>query len=151
MGRIFRARRSRWIPSAITAAASELRFNVNRGGFPHTLRLVGFGIIALVIIVLSSFGEASRLWLAPRTIEHFYQIVGLAYAIALIAAGLRRGWTDTVNLGSSLCGVLLLLRFVDWWWDWMPKYLFFLIVGATALLFMFLLRRLRRAAAEGAR
>ena len=132
------------IPSAAVAAASAAPFNGNRGGFPQTFRVVGFGVIAVAIIILSSFGEASRLSFAARTIEHFYQVVGFAYAIALIAAGVRRGWNDAVNLGALLFGVLLLLRFVDWWWDWMPKYLFFLIVGATALLFMFVLRRLRQ-------
>ncbi|HTI37957.1 MAG TPA: hypothetical protein VL484_10380 [Vicinamibacterales bacterium] len=142
--------RPEWLllPAAATAAASQAHFNANRGGFPQTLRIVGFGTIAVAIVVLSSFGEASRLWLAPRTIEHFYQVVGFGYAIALIAAGVRRRWNESLNLGASLFGLLLLLRFVDWWWDWMPKYLFFLLVGATALLFMFVLRALRRSAAE---
>ena len=139
------------LPAAAVAAVSGARFNATRGGFPQTLRLAGFGTIAMAIVVLSSFGEASRLWFAPRTIEHFYQIVGFAYAIALIAAGVQRGWNETVNLGAALFGLLLFLRFVDWWWDWMPKYLFFLVVGATALLFMFVLRRLRRSAAEASR
>jgi len=46
--------------------------------------------------------------------------------------------------------VLLLLRFVDWWWDVMPKYLFFLIVGLTAIAMMVVLRRLRRIAGAAA-
>jgi hypothetical protein len=137
------------VPAAVVAAVSVAPFNERRAGFPQTLRGVGFGAIALVIVVLSTFGEASRLWLSPRTIEHVYQVVGFGYAIAIVAAGVRRGWNETVNLGASLFGLLLLLRFVDWWWDWMPKYLFFLVVGATALLFMFVLRRLRGVVAQG--
>jgi hypothetical protein len=35
------------------------------------------------------------------------------------------------------------MKFVDWWWDWMPKYLFFLIVGLTALALLWAFRRLR--------
>ena len=137
------------IPAAMVAAASAAPFNAKRGLFPETLRAVGFGIIALTIVVLSSVGEASRLWFLPRTIEHIYQVTGFVYAAVLIGAGVRRGWTEAVNIGAALFGLLLFLRFVDWWWDWMPKYLFFLIVGATALAFMFVLRRLRRSAAEG--
>lgn len=139
------------LPSAGVAAAAGAGFNRTRGGFPRTLRTVGFGVIAVAVVVLSSVGEASRLWFAPRTIEHGYQVVGFGYAIALIFAGVRRGWNEAVNLGASLFGLLLLLRFVDWWWDWMPKYLFFLAVGAMALVFMFVLRHLRRTETEGVR
>jgi len=135
------------IPAAAVAATSVAPFNAQRGLFPATLRGVGFGIIALTVVVLSSFGEASRLWLPPRTIEHIYQVAGFAYALLLIGFGVRRGWTETTNIGAALFGLLLFLRFVDWWWDWMPKYLFFATVGAAALAFMFVLRALRRSAA----
>lgn len=138
------------VPAAFAAVVSAAPFNADRGGFSATLRFVGFGTIAIGLIALSSFGEMSRLPFPPRTIERVYQVVGFVYAAALIGASIRRGWHETLNLGAALFGVLLLLRYVDWWWSWMPKYLFFLIVGATALGCMFLLRRLRKSAAEAA-
>ena len=36
-------------------------------------------------------------------------------------------------------------RFFDWWWQVMPKYLFFLVLGLCAVLILLVLRRLRRA------
>jgi len=41
--------------------------------------------------------------------------------------------------------VFLFMKFVDWWWDWMPKYLFFLTLAATSLIVLGILRRLRGA------
>jgi hypothetical protein len=37
----------------------------------------------------------------------------------------------------------LFVKYVDWWWDWMPRYLFFLVVGATALAVLVLFSRAR--------
>ena len=34
-------------------------------------------------------------------------------------------------------------KFYDWWWEIMPKYLFFLALGLTAVLTLLILRRLR--------
>jgi hypothetical protein len=31
----------------------------------------------------------------------------------------------------------------DWWWELMPKYLFFLVMGLSAILFLFIFKRLR--------
>jgi hypothetical protein len=138
-------------PAALVAAAAGARVNAGRDGFPRTLRIAGFSVIALAIIALSIAGELSRLPFATKTIEHLYQIVGFVYAASLVAAGVRRGWNETVNLGAGLFGVLLLFRFFDWWWDWMPKYLFFLIGGAAAIGGMLVLRRLRRFAMETSR
>jgi hypothetical protein len=39
--------------------------------------------------------------------------------------------------------VFLYTKFYDWWWEVMPKYLFFLVLGLSALLTLFVLRRLR--------
>jgi len=46
--------------------------------------------------------------------------------------------------------LLLLFRMVDWFWDWIPKWFFFLVVGAIAFGALLLLRRLRRAARAAA-
>jgi len=32
---------------------------------------------------------------------------------------------------------------VDWFWDWMPRYLYFLMLGVAALAVLLVLRRLR--------
>ena len=39
--------------------------------------------------------------------------------------------------------IFLYTKFFDWWWDVMPKYLFFLVLGLTAVLLLVVMRRLR--------
>ena len=39
--------------------------------------------------------------------------------------------------------LLLFLRAIDWFWEIMPKWLFFLLIGAIALGTLLLLRRLK--------
>jgi hypothetical protein len=74
----------------------------------------------------------------------FYQVAAIPLAIVAIAAGLRRAQPEMVVIGTLFAGAFVLVRFVGWWWDWMPKYLFFLIVAATAVSGLWLLRVLRR-------
>lgn len=63
--------------------------------------------------------------------------------MAAVWVGIRRSWPDLVNTGVTLFVILLYTKFFDWWWEAMPKYLFFLILGLTALLFLIVLKRLR--------
>ena len=34
-----------------------------------------------------------------------------------------------ILIGALFAGAFVLTRFVDWWWDWMPRYVFFLILA----------------------
>ena len=36
-----------------------------------------------------------------------------------------------VNTGVVFFVIFLYTKFYDWWWDLLPKYLFFLILGLT--------------------
>jgi uncharacterized membrane protein len=134
------------LPAALVAAFAQVKINLTRYGFSQTLRLVGLVPLSVAVLILGQSGSVSQLPLATRTVEQIYQLAGFALAAAMLIVGIRRRWTETVNLGSGFFGVLLLLRYVDWWWDLMPKYLFFLIVGVTAIALMLILRRFRRAA-----
>jgi hypothetical protein len=44
--------------------------------------------------------------------------------------------------------IFLYTKFFDWWWEWMPKYLFFLVIGLVAILLLLILKRLRTASRE---
>ena len=61
-----------------------------------------------------------------------------------------------VKLASGIVFFVIFLytKFYEWWWEIMPKYLFFLVIGLTAVLILLILNRLRRtfrpAPAEGA-
>ena len=37
----------------------------------------------------------------------------------------------------------------DWWWEWLPRWAFFLLIAAFAVGVMVVLKRVRRAVAEG--
>ena len=50
---------------------------------------------------------------------------------------------EAVNLGLVFFAVLLFNRLFVWWWDWMPKYLLFLIIGIIALVLLAVFRKLR--------
>ena len=121
---------------------------------PRELVPWGRGVLLLIvlatILVLSATGAVSMLPFDEEAITVVYQLVAVVASIVTIGIGLRHGLTDMVNIGSLFTGMFLLLRFVDWWWDWMPKYLFFLILTAVALAWLWALRLARRRLAMGA-
>jgi hypothetical protein len=101
--------------------------------------------VALAVLLLMTTAlPLTVLPVSEGIVEIGYQLLSVVVTIALVVYGLRRGLTDVVILGSMFGGAFLLGRFVDWWWDWMPKYLFFLILGALALGWLWGLRVARR-------
>lgn len=113
-------------------------------GFAPVTRLVGAGAGLLALVVMSSVGDASRLPYADHTIEWIYQAVFLVVSVSLLVAGIRRGWRETVQ--ASACGltIFLLVRYADWFWDALPRYLFFSILAIVAFGWLAALGRLRR-------
>lgn len=101
-------------------------------------------IVLLPVLVLSASGNFSLLPLTTGAVRVAYQLLAVPLGVAAIVIGIRRGWRDVVLLGSLFLGAFLLTRFVDWWWDWMPKYLFFLLIAALALGWLWALRIARR-------
>jgi len=102
-------------------------------------------ILALLpLLALSSVESASLLPVDGSAARVGYQIVAFVAAFAVIAYALVRGQAETLAIGVMFAGLFLLTRFVDWWWDWMPKYLFFLILAVIALGSLWGLRLARR-------
>jgi hypothetical protein len=132
-----------FVPAAAVYSASLLRVNQARGAFPVILRRVGLIVLLLAVIVLGEAGGMSFLPLSNQSVRAFYQVVGAVLAALAIWIGMRKGWRETLNIGAIAMAVLLFLRYIDWWWDWMPTYLFFLIVAVTAIASLVILRRLR--------
>jgi uncharacterized membrane protein len=113
--------------------------------FPAVYRILALLVLFLPMIVLANWGEASYLPFSDGVIEVIYQLLGFAGTAAAIWLGVRRQWPHVVNTGVTLFIVLLYTKFFDWWWEALPKYLFFLVLGLTAVLFLLVLRRLRTA------
>ncbi len=118
-------------------------------GFASLYRVFGLLTLFLPILVLANWGDGSYLEAAPNLIEGFYQICGFAVSTATIFLGIRRQWPEVFNTGTVFFVIFLYTKFFDWWWEVMPKYLFFLVLGLTAVLFLLVIKRLRAAVSEG--
>jgi uncharacterized membrane protein len=118
------------------------------GGFATVYRVFGLLVVLVAVLILSHWGMGSYLLLEARHIEYAYQAAGFLLSGLVIWLGIRRHWPGTSNLGSTFFVIFLYTKFFDWWWDWLPKYLFFLLLGAIALLLLFVLRRLRSLVTE---
>ena len=112
-------------------------------GFPSIYRMIGLVAVLLPMLILSTWGVGSYTGFRRETIERVYQVLGFATCAGAIWLGVRRGWRETVNVGVVFFVLFLYMRFFDWWWDSMPKYLFFLILGLAAVGILLGLRRVR--------
>jgi uncharacterized membrane protein len=120
-------------------------------GFAPVYRVFGLLLAFVPILVLANWGEVSYLPGSAGLIEGIYQLAGFALAAGAIWLGARRDLNEVVNTGISFFVIFLYTKFFDWWWDALPKYLFFLILGATAVAILVVLRRLRaRQSGKGA-
>ena len=131
------------VPGLGMIAVSLLAPHRRHADFPGVWRMLGLLGVFLPVLALSEFGWLSWLPLRETRVEGLYQVVGFAAAGGTIWLGIRREWNVVVNLGALFFTVLLYARFVHWWWDWMPKYLFFLILGFFSIGLLVVFRRLR--------
>ena len=81
--------------------------------------------------------------LPDKNVETLYQLFGFGLAGLTIWVGVRWGWPALTNLGGTFFVIDLYTKFYDWWWEWMPKYLFFLTLGLVAILLLMIFKRLR--------
>ena len=117
--------------------------HAKRPDFPAVYRLVGLVAFFITMLFLSAAGQRSYLPMDDKAVEHFYQMFGVVAAAATVWIGIRRNLTGVVNIGTAFFTIFLFFRLIDWWWDWMPKYLFFLLIGVVALGLVALFKRLR--------
>lgn len=112
-------------------------------GFAPIYRVFGMLTVLLPVLLLGNWAWGSYLRWDRDLIEGGYQVAGFALSAGAIWLGIRRHWPEVVNTGVTFFVIFLYTKFYDWWWEIMPKYLFFLVLGLTALLILSVLRRLR--------
>lgn len=116
--------------------------------FDYVYRVCGAGLGLTALLVLSKGADLCCSANLASTVEVLYQLLGLGLSLAVVAHGLRLGRGGVVNLGAVGFVVFLLVRLHAWWWDWMPKYLFCLCIGLTAVGLLLAFRRVRRRLTE---
>ena len=111
--------------------------------FAPLYRIFSLLCLFLPMLVLSHWAHGSYLDFDTDLIEGGYQVAGFVGSTLVIWLGARRGWGETVNTGIVFFVIFLYTKFYQWWWEIMPKYLFFLVVGLSAVLILLVLKRLR--------
>lgn len=127
---------------AIFAVPQVIRHR-RHADFSPIYRIFGLLALLLPVLVLSHWGRISYLPWPADTVEGFYQVAGFALSAGAMWLGLRQGWTETVNGALTFFVIFLYTKFFDWWWEVMPKYLFFLVLGLAAVLILVVIKRLR--------
>lgn len=141
----FGERPENFIPAAVVLFLLPLWIEHRRyEGFAPVYRVFAMLFLFLPLLILSHWGDGSYLLFTEKYIEYFYQTMAFVLSAAAIWLGVRRHWSDVVNTGNVFFVIFLYSKFYDWWWEWMPKYVFFLIIGVTAVTFLFGFMRLRR-------
>lgn len=114
-------------------------------GFAMLYRVFSLLALFLPMLVLANWEGSSYFDVDPVFIKHTYQVAGFLFSMAAIWLGIRHHWPEVVNTGVTFFVIFLYTKFYDWWWESMPKYLFFLVLGLTAVLILVILKRVRAA------
>jgi hypothetical protein len=112
-------------------------------GFASVVRFVAFAIGLGGLLVLSTTAANSVLSADRAIVEGVYQAVMFIACVTAMGVAIRWQWSETVNLAAVFFALFLLIRFVDWFWDVLPRYVFFLVLAALSFAWLVALRRLR--------
>ena len=152
-GSVFQAGGVPWtalveFPEIITVAAFLLLVTAPALGIIDPSFAIVTRSVSLVVglgglLLLSLSGAASLLPTPSWVSALIYQVVVGVAAVMTLAVGVRRQWQEGVYIGAGALTVFLFTRFVDWFWDALPRFVFFLFLALIALGWLFVLRRLR--------
>ena len=144
----FGERPENFFPAALLILLVPVAFDQSRfAGFAATYRIWGMLALFLPMLVLANWGSTSYLDLDPDLVQGLYQTLAFAGTAGFIWLGTRRDWKEVSNTGVALFVIFLYTKLFDWWWDWMPKYIFFLLMALAAVLLLIVFKRLRGAIA----
>lgn len=144
----FGERPENFLPAAVALLLVPRLIDQSRhAGFAPTWRILGMLTLFLPMLVLANWAAGSYLHADRDVVQGLYQVLGFAGTAGFVWLGTRRDWKDVTNTGVVLFVLFLVSKLFDWWWDWMPKYIFFLLMGLAAMLLLFVFKRLRGVAA----
>jgi uncharacterized membrane protein len=131
------------LPGAVALLMSAFEFDRGRPAFGGTYRFLGWVGVLLPLLFLAGDGNFSYIRLSPSVVAGAYLVVGFALGGVAVGTGIRQHSNTVVNTATLFLAVLLFVKLFDWWWDWMPRYLFFFLLGLIAIGILVALRRLR--------
>ncbi|NQD91064.1 DUF2157 domain-containing protein [Pseudomonas sp. CrR25] len=138
-----------FLPVALLLFAVPLGVDQSRyHGFAGLYRLMALLFLYIPVLVLSYWGNSYLPW-SNRVVETSYQLLGFVLAGLGVWLGIRRGWTEVTKASLVFAVLFLYAKLFDWWWELLPKYLFFLLLGMLSLLLLVLLQRWRGSARDG--
>ena len=72
------------------------------------------------------------------------KLAGLGFVLSALAVwlGVRSAWPEVTNVAGGAFVLYLYVKLYDWWWAFLPRWVFFLLLGLVAVGFLLLLRRL---------
>jgi uncharacterized membrane protein len=141
----FGERPEHFFPAAAALSLISLIPHPKLSRFAEIYRVFALLFLFIPLLILANWGTISYLDFARETTEALYQAAGFLLSAGAIWIGVKRSWPETVNSGNVFFTIFLYTKFYDWWWDWMPKYLFFLLIGLTAILMLLIFKRFRSA------
>jgi hypothetical protein len=128
---------------AVLFAGAERLSGRWRAAFAPVFRLAGAVAVFVPLLLVSGWGEFSYLPWPPASVEAVYDGLGFLIPAGGIWLGVSRRWSETVNVSAGFLVVFVYAKCIEWAWDWLPRYLFFLLLAAVAIAVLVLLRRLR--------
>ena len=141
----FGRRPENFFPAAVAIfALPQVIRHARHPGFPPLYRVFGALTLFLPMLVLANWGSLSYLDADPAVVQGAYQTLGFVGSAALVALAVRRHWPETTHTGVVLFVIFFYTKVFDWWWETMPKYLFFLVLGLSAVLLLLVFKRLRQ-------
>lgn len=111
--------------------------------FDVVYRYFAMLLFFLPVLVLSNYGLISYIEMDRNFIQGFYQLLGFSVSAVAIYVGIKKGLSEVTNMGNVFFVIFLYTKFFNWWWESMPKYIFFLIIGLSAVLVLVILKKLR--------
>ncbi|GGW52455.1 hypothetical protein GCM10008111_05610 [Alishewanella tabrizica] len=121
-----------------------LKFTQQRyDGFAAIYQILAAVVFFIAILILANWGSVSYLPWSDGVIEGLYQVLGFVCSALLVLYGIRQQAAKLMLTGNVFFALFLYTKFFDWWWDGLPKYLFFFLLGLTAILALLIFNRLR--------
>jgi hypothetical protein len=153
VGSVFQSAGMPWthaieFPEIVTATAFLLaglagRLSPTNPSFAAVTRAVGLSVGFLGLLLLSTSGPTSLLPLASWASKLLYQVAMLLATVVALAIAIRRQWLESLYIAAAALTLFIFARFVDWFWDRLPRFVFFLVLATVAFAWLFALRRLR--------